>query len=206
MTRKPRKRKGLKSRLRFLQKKSKTRYTGQFLKKKMMIKSQVQTNPLWSLQLPPRRTVQPIVVMTPRWGQKLLERFRVTFTANGKCEYLNHVSFVYNNCFGLLLVLQLDWKTVRIFAHSSTRGHSRAVKQKVWNEAENRERDYGRVRLARSVRVRPSRLALPISSLILRKNRLFRSLVAVYCIYFQGLRFEKLGSPISNLTGLMLPA
>ena len=34
---------------------------------------------------------------------------------------------------------KLDCKTVRIFAYSSTR----AVKQKVWNEAENRERDWG---------------------------------------------------------------
>ena len=35
--------------------------------------------------------------------------------------------------------LFIDCKTVRIFAYSSTR----AVKQKVWNEAENRERDWG---------------------------------------------------------------
>ena len=59
-------------------------------------------------------------------------------------------------------------KTVRIFAYSITR----AVKQKVWNEAENRERDWGetrdgRVRLAR---VRLLRHALPISLLILRKK------------------------------------
>ena len=49
------------------------------------------------------------------------------------------------------------------------------VKQKVWNEAENRERDweetpYGPVRLARLARVRLLRHALPISLLILRKK------------------------------------
>ena len=56
--------------------------------------------------------------------------------------------------------------------------YARVVKQNVWNEAENRERDwgetphtpYGRVRLARFARVRLLRHALPISSLILRKN------------------------------------
>ena len=61
--------------------------------------------------------------------------------------------------------------------------YARAVKQKVWNEAENRERDwgetlfflsphtpYGRVRLARFARVRLLRHALPISLLILRKK------------------------------------
>ena len=37
----------------------------------------------------------------------------------------------------------LDCKTVRIFAYSSTR---KAVKQKVWNEAEDRERDWGETR------------------------------------------------------------
>ena len=36
---------------------------------------------------------------------------------------------------------RLDWKTVRIFAYSSA--YARAVKQKVGNEAENRERDWG---------------------------------------------------------------
>ena len=50
-----------------------------------------------------------------------------------------------------------------------------AVKQKVWNEAENRERDWGetlngRVRLARFARIRLLRHALPISLLILRKK------------------------------------
>ena len=67
--------------------------------------------------------------------------------------------------------------------------YARVVKQKVWNEAENRERDWGetlfflsphtpvgRVRLARFARVRLLRHALPISLLILRKNRLFCSL------------------------------
>ena len=51
--------------------------------------------------------------------------------------------------------------------------YARAVKQKVWNKAENRERDWGdvgRVRLARFARVRLLRHALPISLLILRKK------------------------------------
>ena len=58
--------------------------------------------------------------------------------------------------------------------------YARAVKQKVWNEAENRERDWGdtlkydwharRVRLSRIARVRFSSHVLPISLLILRKT------------------------------------
>ena len=43
--------------------------------------------------------------------------------------------------------------------------YARAVKQKVWNEAEN-----GRVRFARFARVRLLRHALPISLVILRKK------------------------------------
>ena len=41
--------------------------------------------------------------------------------------------------------------------------YARAVKQKVWNEAENRERDWGET-------LRLLRHALPISLLILRKK------------------------------------
>ena len=58
--------------------------------------------------------------------------------------------------------------------------YARAVKQKVWNEAENRELDFffsrltrptgGRVRLARFEHVRPLRHVLRISLLILRKK------------------------------------
>ena len=57
--------------------------------------------------------------------------------------------------------------------------YARAVKQKVWNTAENRERDWGEtfffsrlthVRLARFARIRLLRHALPISLLILRKK------------------------------------
>ena len=65
----------------------------------------------------------------------------------------------------------IDCKTVRIFAYSSTREQSKAA---------NRERDWvfslsphtpcGRVRLARFARIRPLRHALPISLLILRKK------------------------------------
>ena len=44
--------------------------------------------------------------------------------------------------------------------------YARAVKQKVWNEAENR----GRVRLARFARVTLLRHALSISLVILRKK------------------------------------
>ena len=53
--------------------------------------------------------------------------------------------------------------------------YARAVKQKVWNEAENRERDWvfslsPHTRLARFARIRLLRHALPISLLILRKK------------------------------------
>ena len=44
----------------------------------------------------------------------------------------------------------LHCKTVRIFAYSSTR--ARAVKQNVWNKAENRERDWGGACKARALR------------------------------------------------------
>jgi len=65
--------------------------------------------------------------------------------------------------------------------------YARVVKQKVWNEAENREPDwgetlkirYGRVRLACFARVRLLRHAgVPISLLILRKKT---DCFAVYC-------------------------
>ena len=72
--------------------------------------------------------------------------------------------------------------------------YARAVKQKVWNEVENRERDWGetlkirlsrgRVRLACFARVRLLRHALPISLLILRKkNRLFCSRVHPFLLF-----------------------
>ena len=48
--------------------------------------------------------------------------------------------------------------------------YARTVKQNVWNEAENRERDYGRVRLARFARARLLRHCSTISLLILRKK------------------------------------
>ena len=65
-------------------------------------------------------------------------------------------------------------KTIRIFAYSSTK---QKVKQKVWNEAENREGDWGET-LPQAVSIislashalRLLRHALPISLLILRKK------------------------------------
>ena len=70
---------------------------------------------------------------------------------------------------------RLDCKTVRIFAYS--RKDERAVKQKVSNEAENWERDWGPtgwgptgVWASRASRLRLLRHALPISLLILRKK------------------------------------
>ena len=45
---------------------------------------------------------------------------------------------------------RLDWKTVRLFAYSST--YAEAVKQKVGNEAENRERDWEETLKIRTVR------------------------------------------------------
>ena len=65
--------------------------------------------------------------------------------------------------------VSVDCKTVRIFAYSST--YARAVKQKVWNEAKHRERDWGetlRACEARALQARKTRArhALPISVLI----------------------------------------
>ena len=49
--------------------------------------------------------------------------------------------------------------------------YARAVKQRVWNEAENRERDWGEtLKNTRFARVKLLRHALPISLLILRKK------------------------------------
>ena len=48
--------------------------------------------------------------------------------------------------------------------------HARALKQKVCNEEESRERNWGEVRLASFTRIRLLRHALPISLLILRKK------------------------------------
>ena len=45
---------------------------------------------------------------------------------------------------------RLDWKTVRIFAFSST--YARAVKQKVGYEAEKRDRDWEEMLKIRTVR------------------------------------------------------
>ena len=61
----------------------------------------------------------------------------------------------------------------------------RAVKQKVWNKAENTP--YGRVRLAHFARVRLLRHSLPISLLILRKDRLFGGLF-MYWVKCNGAR------------------
>ena len=93
--------------------------------------------------------------------------------------------------------------------------YARAVKQKIWNEAENRERDrgetlflsphkpYGGVRLGRLARVRLLRHALPISLLILRKNRLFCSLgsrdnqvfLPIWCSAHESFAIRKLIRP-----------
>ena len=60
---------------------------------------------------------------------------------------------------------RLDWKTVRLFAYSST--YAEAVKQKVGNEAENRERDWEEtlkiqtVRFAYVIFVRITRFSQP---------------------------------------------
>ena len=60
---------------------------------------------------------------------------------------------------------RLDWKTVRLFAYSST--YAEAVKQKVGNEAENRGRDWEEtlkiwtVRFAYVIFVRITRFSQP---------------------------------------------
>ena len=60
----------------------------------------------------------------------------------------------------------------KLSSYSAEKQKSRAVKQKVWNEAENRERDLERdaKRGSRASRVRLLRHALPISLLILRRK------------------------------------
>ena len=68
-------------------------------------------------------------------------------------------------------LLELDCKTVRIFAYSSKREQSnKRSGTRLKTESETGERRYGRVRLARFARVRLVRHALPISLLILRKK------------------------------------
>ena len=65
--------------------------------------------------------------------------------------------------------ISTDCKTVRIFAYSSTREQSK----KVWNEAENRERDLGetlKIRFFFSRASHATPYSLPISLLILRKK------------------------------------
>ena len=65
----------------------------------------------------------------------------------------------------------LDCKTVRIFAYSRTREQSnKRSGMGLKTESETGERRYARVRLARFVRVRLLRHALPISLLIWRKK------------------------------------
>ena len=65
----------------------------------------------------------------------------------------------------------LYYKTVRIFAYSSTREQSnKRSGTRLKTESQTGERRYGRVRLARFARVRLLRHALPISLLILRKK------------------------------------
>ena len=84
----------------------------------------------------------------------------------------------------------LDGKTVRIFAYLLRSSSQKEGLERGWKQRARLGRDakntvfflsphtpYGRVRLARFARVRLLRHALPISLLILRKNRLFCSLV-----------------------------
>ena len=84
--------------------------------------------------------------------------------------------------------VNVDCKTVRIFAYSSTREQSNkrsGTRLKIDSETGERRKfflsphtPYGRVRLARFARVRRLRHALPTSLMILRKkSRLFCSLV-----------------------------
>ena len=90
--------------------------------------------------------------------------------------------------------------------------YARAVKQKVCNEAENRERDwgetlsphtrYGRVRLARFARVRLLRHALPISLLILRKKpTVLLSNCASAAIGFHLLHTQSIGNSLGEGSG-----
>ena len=70
-------------------------------------------------------------------------------------------------CSGYLILLcssSLRWHRPQNSTYFCVFKYARAVKQKVWNEAENRERDW----LARFARIRVLHHALPISLLILR--------------------------------------
>ena len=67
-------------------------------------------------------------------------------------------------------ILPVPWPFIRLqnSPYFCVFKYAQAVKQKVWNKAENRERDWGETPVAR---VRLLRHALPISLLILRKKR-----------------------------------
>ena len=81
------------------------------------------------------------------------------------------------------LIIFLDCKTVRIFCVFK---YARAVKEKVWNEAENRERGWG----SRGSRASDLRHALPISLLILRKKTTVLQSI-IFCLSTNNARQEE---------------
>ena len=103
--------------------------------------------------------------------------------SEGERSRFRHISVITLPFF----LVSVDYKTVRIFAYSST--HEQSNKRsgtRLKTESETRERrffflsphmPYGRVRLARFARIRLFHHALLISLLILRKTRLFCSVL-----------------------------
>ena len=107
---------------------------------------------------------------------------------NASCSDVSLQSLYFSRFLPMIKVHEIKWiqnRRLQNSPHFCVFKYARAVKQKVWNEAENRERDwgetlkntvfslsphtpYGRVRLARFARIRLLRHALPISLLILR--------------------------------------
>ena len=78
-------------------------------------------------------------------GRRLL----VILFPSAAFNWVNTVNKTKTRPIKYIILVYLDCKTVRIFAYPSTREQS----NKVWNEAENRERDWG-VCEARSLRAR----------------------------------------------------
>ena len=118
-------------------------------------------------------------------GVKFLSRL-----LNASCSDVSLQSIYFSRFLPMIKVHEIKWiqnRRLQNSPHFCVFKYARAVKQKVWNEAENRERDwgetlkntvfslsphtsYGRVRLARFARIRLLRHALPISLLILREK------------------------------------
>ena len=104
--------------------------------------------------------ILPITCPQSLWNLKLAKKLHV----NDKIRDLRQTNMSPEHYF---------WSRLQNSPYFCVFQYAQAVKQQVWNEAENRER----VRLARFACIRLLRHSLPISLLILRKkNHLFCSL------------------------------